>query len=159
MVSYLTNPEPLLPHRSKFFSEGFAVFTEKGNTGKLCAEGMSKDTFIRKTIAESLCKALGYERVAFSRITNDTETMNNYVRVLDPKAAEISFVRTPCHSREALYVSCENLECGIQSAASNANSLSKMAMPGDWPWHVALFRAETHVCDGTLVRKDFDLRF
>lgn len=151
MVSYLTNPEPILPHRSKYFSEGFAIFTEKGSTGKLCAEGMEKGTFVRKTVAESLCKALGYERVAFSRITNDTESMNNYVRVLDPKAAEISFVRTQCYSKEALYVSCDSLECGIQSASLGPNALSKMAMAGDWPWHVALFRAETHVCDGTLV--------
>lgn len=157
MVSYLTNPDPLLPHRSKFFSEGFAIFTEKGSTGKLCAEGMEKGSFVRKTVAESLCKALGYERVAFSKITNDTENMNNYVRVLDPKAAEISFVRTPCHTKEALYVSCDKLECGIQTSSSGPNTLSKMAMPGDWPWHVALFKADTHVCDGTLVSPDWVL--
>lgn len=32
-----------------------------------------------------------------------------------------------------------------------------MASPGDWPWHVALFRDETHVCDGTLVSNDWVL--
>lgn len=37
------------------------------------------------------------------------------------------------------------------------NSLPKMASPGDWPWHVALFRDETHVCDGTLVSSDWVL--
>lgn len=59
----LTYPQPLIPHRPKFFSEGFAMFSEKGATGKLCAEGMSqeKDRNIRNTVAESLCKALGYE--------------------------------------------------------------------------------------------------
>lgn len=30
-------------------------------------------------------------------------------------------------------------------------TLPKMAGPGDWPWYVALFRADTHVCDGSLV--------
>lgn len=91
-------------------------------------------------------------KVSFSKIINDTEPENNYVRVLDPKAAEISFVRTSCHTRQVLYVSCENLDCGIQSAVGqNQGILSKMSMPGDWPWYVALFRAETHVCDGTLV--------
>lgn len=32
-----------------------------------------------------------------------------------------------------------------------------MASPGDWPWHVALFRDDTHVCDGTLVSADWVL--
>lgn len=32
-----------------------------------------------------------------------------------------------------------------------------MASPGDWPWHVALYRDETHVCDGTLVSADWVL--
>lgn len=42
------------------------------------------------------------------------------------------------------------LECGVQSilnANTNSNpiaSLSKMAAPGDWPWHVSLHRDETH---------------
>lgn len=79
--------------------------------------------------------------------------MKNYVRVLDPKAHEISFVRTPCRSKETLYVACEQLQCGVQSVTRGGLNgvLSKMANPGDWPWHVALFRADTHVCDGTLV--------
>lgn len=92
--------------------------------------------------------------MAFSKITNDTEPNGNYVRVLDPKAHEISFVRTPCHSHEVLYVSCENLECGMQSGIGirqTPGNLGKMAAPGDWPWYVALFRADTHVCDGSLV--------
>lgn len=35
------------------------------------------------------------------------------------------------------------------------NNLAKMAAPGDWPWYVALFRADTHVCDGSLVSLSF----
>lgn len=63
LVSSLMNPYPLTPHRPRFYSEGFAVFSEKGGTGKLCAEGLdsTKETTIRRTVAESLCKALGYE--------------------------------------------------------------------------------------------------
>lgn len=51
------------------------------------------------------------------------------------------------------------IECGVQSVLSpkHLNSLPKMASPGDWPWHVALFRDETHVCDGTLVSNDWVL--
>lgn len=50
-------------------------------------------------------------------------------------------------------------ECGVQSVLSpkHLNSLPKMASPGDWPWHVALFRDETHVCDGTLISNDWVL--
>lgn len=120
---------------------------------------------------------------------NDTELNTRYVRVLDPKAAEISFVRTTCERKQALYVSCANLgnaryiyyeslyhfenlplfiiinrlvlisECGLQSilSANSASSLSKMASPGDWPWHVSLHRDETHVCDGTLVSENWIL--
>lgn len=42
-------------------------------------------------------------------IRNDTESNTRYVRVLDPKAAEISFVRTQCDKKQALHVSCANL--------------------------------------------------
>lgn len=61
LVSYLTLPTPMIPHRPKFFTEGFAVFSEKGSTGKLCAEGMENNAYVRNTVAESLCKALGFE--------------------------------------------------------------------------------------------------
>lgn len=63
LVSFLTNPEPLSPHRQRFYSDGFAVFLEKGETGKLCAEGLdtAREMIIRRTVAESLCKSLGYE--------------------------------------------------------------------------------------------------
>jgi hypothetical protein len=44
-----------------FYDDGFAVFSEKGKTGKLCSEGMENNLFVRNTVAESLCKALGYE--------------------------------------------------------------------------------------------------
>lgn len=65
-----------------------------------------------------------------SELRNDTEDDNrNYVRVLDPRAAEISFVRTDCDKRRALYLECESLECGKQSifSADNARVTSKMA--------------------------------
>lgn len=61
LVNSLVQPKSLVPHRPQFFHEGFAVFSEKGQTGKLCAEGMESNEFVRSTVAESLCKALGYE--------------------------------------------------------------------------------------------------
>lgn len=59
----MIDPRPLTPQQMKFNSQGFAIFSEKGESGKLCAEGLdaSIDNEIQKTVAESLCKALGYE--------------------------------------------------------------------------------------------------
>ena len=44
-------------------------------------------------------------------------------------------------------------ECGIQALRPKGGiqGLSKMAEPGDWPWHVALLKEDVHVCDATLV--------
>lgn len=49
------------------------------------------------------------------------------------------------------------LDCGVQSlhAKSDNRGLNKMAEPGDWPWHVALFKEEVHVCDATLVAENW----
>lgn len=65
LLSELNDPKPLTPLQMKFNSEGFAIFSEKGESGKLCAEGLDtvNDRDIQKTVAESLCKALGYECV------------------------------------------------------------------------------------------------
>lgn len=42
-------------------------------------------------------------------------------------------------------------------AANGAVSLPKIAAPGDWPWHVSLYRDDTHFCDGTLVSNNWVL--
>lgn len=160
LASALIKPEPLVPFQPKFHSEGFAVFSEKGTIGKLCAEGLDggEKVTVRQTVAESLCKSLGYESVHLFDIRNDTENLKDYVRVLDPHAPEISFIRTTCQNKRVLYVSCGELQCGIQSVLSPKHtSLPKMSSPGDWPWLVALYREDTHVCDGTLVSRDWVL--
>lgn len=63
LLSELNDPKPLTPQQVKFNSEGFAIFSEKGDSGKLCAEGLDthNDKHIQRTVSESLCKALGYE--------------------------------------------------------------------------------------------------
>jgi hypothetical protein len=73
-------------------------------------------------------------RVTLAEVRNDTEAnQNNYVRVLDPRAAEISFVRTGCQKREAFWLSCSHLECGRQSviASEKNGNLPKMSQSGD----------------------------
>ncbi|KRK06680.1 uncharacterized protein Dyak_GE15774, isoform B [Drosophila yakuba] len=162
LAADLLQPEPLVPYLSRFHSAGYAVFSEKGVVGKLCAEGLEGDAklVVRQTVSESLCKSLGYESVEIFDVQNDTERLNDYVRVLDPHAPEISFIRTHCPRRQVLYVGCGELRCGVQSALFNAKqhlSLPKMSAPGDWPWLVALFREDIHVCDGTLISQDWVL--
>lgn len=63
LAADLLKPEPMVPYLPRFHSEGFAVFSEKGVVGKLCAEGLEADSklIVRQTVAESLCKSLGYE--------------------------------------------------------------------------------------------------
>uniref|UniRef100_A0A1B0FR42 Atrial natriuretic peptide-converting enzyme n=1 Tax=Glossina morsitans morsitans TaxID=37546 RepID=A0A1B0FR42_GLOMM len=157
----LMKSDLLVPYLPQFNSEGYAVFFEKGQVGKLCAEGLQGEgkLMIRQTVAESLCKSLGYESVETFAVQNDTEVVDDYVRVLDPHAPEISFVRTHCPRREVLYVGCGDLQCGVQSVLSGKKylTLPKIAAPGDWPWLVALYREDVHVCDGTLISKNWVL--
>lgn len=63
LAADLLQPEPLVPYLSRFHSAGYAVFSEKGVVGKLCAEGLEGDAklVVRQTVSESLCKSLGYE--------------------------------------------------------------------------------------------------
>ncbi|ALC48784.1 CG1632, partial [Drosophila busckii] len=162
LAADLLQPEPLVPYLNRFHAAGYAVFSEKGVVGKLCAEGLEGDAklVVRQTVSESLCKSLGYESVEIFDVMNDTEQLSDYVRVLDPHAPEISFIRTHCPRRQVLYVGCGQLRCGVQSALPNAKqhlSLPKMSAPGDWPWLVALFREDIHVCDGTLISPDWVL--
>lgn len=101
-------------------------------------------------------RLLLFQAVSYT-IDEDNETDNGvgYVE-LD---GNFTFIRTPCLNRNVLSVECDNLKCGLQSlrAQSGLNGLNKMANPGDWPWHVALFKDNIHLCDGTLVSEDWVL--
>lgn len=87
----------------------------KGSFGKQllnpCANPWvtSKLTISLKLSLNSLSNIGILRKLQYSEIRNDTEPNTNYVRVMDPRAEEISFVRTSCLKKQALYVSCENL--------------------------------------------------
>lgn len=40
-------------------------------------------------------------------------------------------------------------------SSKGVEGLPKMALHGDWPWHVALFKEDVHVCDGTLISSEW----
>nr|CAI5828671.1 unnamed protein product [Callosobruchus analis] len=155
--------EVITPHATKYNSEGFVIFNEKGEVGKLCTENINRSLPANQTIAvlhsvaSSLCKTLTYQNVISVNVETDIENNVSYVKMKNPTAPEISFVRSKCPSKQVLKVACSDLECGIQSThgPEGLKVLSKMATHGDWPWHTALFKEEVHICDGTLVAPDW----
>ncbi|OXU25522.1 hypothetical protein TSAR_016581 [Trichomalopsis sarcophagae] len=144
---------------SSYTAEGYVVFNEKGTHGKICTENLNNtlpDTEMQSVLqstANSLCTLLTFEGVQSVEVRVDEESNVPYVQMQDPTAPEITFVRSSCPSRQVMYVRCSDLACGVQAVRSKSSpkSLGKIAGPGDWPWHVALFKEDNHVCDATLV--------
>ncbi|XP_074041256.1 atrial natriuretic peptide-converting enzyme isoform X1 [Leptinotarsa decemlineata] len=158
-VDIIQKAEVVTPHLSRYNSEGFIIFNEKGEVGKLCTENINRSLPANQTfavlhaVASSLCKTLTYENVLSVNVEVDFENGISYVRMKNPTAPEISFIRSECPSKQVLKVSCSELQCGIQSThgPTGIKVLTKMASHGDWPWHAALFKEDVHICDGTLV--------
>ncbi|XP_049952407.1 atrial natriuretic peptide-converting enzyme [Schistocerca serialis cubense] len=146
-------------HLSHYFSEGYLLLKEKGQTGKLCTENLNTTVpepnrqATLNNIASSMCHRLSYQTVNTVRIEEDKEHSERYVYMQDPASADITFVPAPCPKREVLYIGCGDLDCGTQPARGTygIDGLSKTAAHGDWPWHAALLKDGVHVCDGTLV--------
>ncbi|CAG9862459.1 unnamed protein product [Phyllotreta striolata] len=155
--------ETATPHPSLYSAEGFVTFNEKGEIGKLCTENINRSLPLNQSntvlhaAAASLCKTLSYEKVASVNVVTDTEDNVSYVRMRNPTASEISFVRAKCHTKQVLKVQCADLQCGVQATHGPAGlkSLSKMASHGDWPWHAVLLKDDVHTCDGALVSGDW----
>ncbi|KAL1498247.1 hypothetical protein ABEB36_009077 [Hypothenemus hampei] len=146
------------PHEISYHQEGFVVFNERGDLGKLCVESLNrtlsenKTEEVLSTVAVSLCKALKYQDVKSHQVVKDYEDNISYVKIKDPFAEDLNFIKTKCSSKQVLKVSCENLDCGIQSTHSKTSRvLQKMSTHGDWPWHASLFKEEVHICDAILL--------
>ncbi|XP_030768366.1 atrial natriuretic peptide-converting enzyme [Sitophilus oryzae] len=152
----------MTPHHIKYQENGYVTFNEKGTTGRLCTENLNrtlsqnKTEEVLRTVSVSLCRSLSYQDVQSYNVVKDTADNVQYVKIRDPFADDISFLKTKCHSRQVLKVSCEDLECGIQSTHTKATRvLPKMSTHGDWPWHCALFKEEVHICDGVLLSSNW----
>lgn len=162
-VLNITKVRIVTPHLQRYHHEGFVVFNEKGEIGKLCTENLNESlpanqtTEILHTVASSLCKTLTYEKVLSVQVEKDFEENIPYVSMKDPLANEITFVRTPCRTKQVLKVGCADIECGLQQThtAASRETLAKMATHGDWPWHVAMYKEDVHTCDGTLIAEDW----
>ncbi|KAK9694292.1 SEA domain [Popillia japonica] len=161
-VKNLTRNWLVSPHLTRYHSNGFVIFNEKGDIGKLCTENLNrslspnKTMLVLQTVAASLCRTLSYKKVSAVHVETDTENGIPYVSMKDPTAAEISFIRGPCNSKQVMKITCDELACGTQATHSSSSSrLNKMAYQGDWPWHAALFKEDVHLCDGTLISPEW----
>lgn len=62
----ITKAKIVTPHLSKYNADGYVVFNEKGEIGKLCAENLNdtvlanRSAEILHTVASSLCQSLSY---------------------------------------------------------------------------------------------------
>ncbi|KAI8435098.1 hypothetical protein MSG28_003492 [Choristoneura fumiferana] len=146
---------------------GLAVWAERGRAGKLCAAPYDQDRRALASVGASLCKAMTFKGVVSTEAVPDTEAdfenhhidradQPEYVEVVDPFAAEISFLKSECPEKRVIRVVCDQLECGLPAArgseaAGGVEGLPRSARPGDWPWHAALLRAHVHACDAALV--------
>ncbi|XP_032513882.2 atrial natriuretic peptide-converting enzyme isoform X1 [Danaus plexippus] len=151
---------------------GYAVWAERGRVGKICAEPYAHDRKALMNVATSLCTALTFKSAVSAEAVPDaeeepdeknenTQTVSQknepeYVEIVDPAAAEISFVKSDCPQRKVIKIICDQLECGIPSARGagatlGVQHLPRSARPGDWPWHAALLRTHVHACDALLV--------
>ncbi|XP_075220339.1 atrial natriuretic peptide-converting enzyme [Lycorma delicatula] len=143
-----------------YYSAGNVVFMEKGLRGKLCIDNLTAtiepelQNSVLETVATSLCHTLTFQNVSsfHKEVDNESNTLH-YVQMEDPTAAEISFFPSDCQNKTVFFINCSNIECGLQSArlTQTVDGLGKMAAPGDWPWHVSLFKSGTHVCDATVI--------
>ncbi|XP_066247689.1 atrial natriuretic peptide-converting enzyme [Euwallacea similis] len=161
-VKMLHNSQQVSPHEISYNSQGFVAFNERGEVGKLCTENLNrtlsenKTEEVLRTVSMSLCKSLKYQDMLSYQIIKDDEDNIPYVKIKDPFADDLTFLKSKCPSKQVLKVTCQDLECGIQSTHTRTTRvLQKMSVHGDWPWHVALFKEDVHICDGILLSSNW----
>uniref|UniRef100_T1H9A8 Uncharacterized protein n=1 Tax=Rhodnius prolixus TaxID=13249 RepID=T1H9A8_RHOPR len=142
-----------------YYTTGNVVYTEKGESGKLCVSNLNTSSIsvgdnnsTLHSVALSLCRSLTFRKVLNIKVQTDTEMDARYVKVSNPNIPQISFVPSHCPTKEILNVECTQLECGfpVMRNKQGTEDLGKMASGGDWPWHVALFKDGVHICDATI---------
>lgn len=75
-TSNITKANVVTPHLPKYNPDGFVVFNEKGEVGKLCTENLNdtvlanRSAEILHTVASSLCQSLTYRFVFKWKISN-----------------------------------------------------------------------------------------
>ncbi|RVE50116.1 hypothetical protein evm_005322 [Chilo suppressalis] len=92
---------------------GYAVWSERGRDGKICAAPFDNDRRALKSVATSLCRAMGFKAATNVEVTQDLEELIDenpeYVAIVDPFAPEISFLKTECSERKVIKIVCDQL--------------------------------------------------
>jgi len=153
----------------QYHNEGYLLYQHNGRAGKVCIEGLNKTLpedqieIVIERLANSTCRALEYRKMSWVAVGRDEEIEEiQYVGITALQDSD-NFQSMECPSKMVVRMECDDLECGRRPAnvhgkigdsneiITNENDIT--AKHGDWPWHVALFKEGTHVCDGTLIDK------
>nr|SVE73394.1 EOG090X019S [Daphnia atkinsoni] len=148
----------------QYFHEGYIVFTEGNNTGKICVDSLNSSSLMStarqqsflEIFGESACRSMSYRIMERIEIRVDNERSADYAHLTEPIRWRATFLRAPCRKRQVLYLSCSGLECGTRPVHMHPDrpGTDLTLLPsahGDWPWFAALIRDGAHACDATLV--------
>jgi len=155
----------------QYHNEGYLLYQQNGRAGKVCTEGLNQTVaddqveIVIERLANSTCRALEYRKMSWAVVGKDEELEDiQYVGITKLQESE-AFEPMECPSKMVVRMECDDLECGrrpanVHGKIINSNEIEMdetdiTAKHGDWPWHVSLFKEGTHVCDGTLIDKQW----
>ena len=90
----------------QYYDNGYLVYQEKGESGKVCADYMNKTVpkeevgRVLEKLGKSMCNMLEYRTLQSIDVVQDTEENEvRYVDMIGPMSKERSFITVPCPSR------------------------------------------------------------
>ncbi|XP_022244989.1 serine protease nudel-like isoform X2 [Limulus polyphemus] len=147
--------------------EGYVLVQKQGTWGKLCVENMLNISWEINELGQALCQALSYRFVTSIIKTKDIHPWGlSYFEVdLSVSEAEIlmsssghTYRSTLCKTRDVIYLSCSNLECGVRPLSQGIQGRvigGQSSMVGAWPWQVALYREGEFQCGAVLINNQW----
>ena len=101
----------------QYFHEGYIVFTEGNNTGKICVDSLNSSSLLStarhqsflEIFGESACRSMSYRIMERIEIRIDNERSADYAHLTEPIRWRATFLRAPCRKRQVLYLSCSGL--------------------------------------------------
>ncbi|KAF5300956.1 hypothetical protein FQA39_LY10926 [Lamprigera yunnana] len=148
-----------------YYSEGYLYIRNKGKWGKLCVQNNVKELGLAwnlSDLGEVVCKSRTYQKLDFVEITNQSHASSTRNRqyfelsqhLINVTKGNLSFIQSPCESKEVVKLKCHALECGTRPQASNP--LARIVGGGNaglgaWPWQAALYKEGEFQCGATLL--------
>lgn len=147
----------------QYYQSGYLTYQDSGEVGRVCADHINSSVTntdeVLARLGESTCAMLEYQELVDINIIVDTdiESKTKYVDIVSPISADKNFINADCSQRNVVNITCDKLQCGQRPSyvpdefRSRLESRRDIAVHGDWPWMVALYKNGLHVCDATLV--------